>query len=222
METSKPKYSCINSEGVYIAGQSVEHRGIVRDIKAEVDRLKEMWLDPKDENQPYSPNEEVERLRTALTDRGIKSPDFELPWPYESNPIQERLSVGKKAAKASHEAWVRYHAALDAIRATLQSEQAAEHVGVATETSRDSAKKKGRKAGKVKLNRFELDAIKQYCDGKKPSAIDATMLNKSGAVRGLGKDKKDWAEGNASLVIRAAKKRGAIRKNEHGWEIVTK
>lgn len=111
----------------------------MRDIKTEVDRLKEMWLDPKDENQPYSPNEEVERLRTLLTDRGIKSPDFELPWPYESNPIQVRLSVGKNAAKAAHEAWVRYHAALDAILTSLPTLQSAIN-GLSTEnpTSLDS------------------------------------------------------------------------------------
>ena len=87
--------------------------------------------------------------------------------------------------------------------------------------SANSAKKLGRTPGKVKLNRFESDAIKQYCEGKKPAEIDATMSIKSGSVRGMGKDKKEWKEGDTVHVIRAAKKRGTIRKNENGWEIVT-
>jgi hypothetical protein len=77
----------------------------------------------------------------------------------------------------------------------------------------------GRPPG-VNLSKFEEEAIDLYCQGMKPKAIDARMGKQQAACRGKGKEKTSWMEGNAALVIRAAKERVEIVKTSEGWKRV--
>ena len=82
--------------------------------------------------------------------------------------------------------------------------------------------KRGRKPGTVKLSKYEREAIRRYCDGESLADIDARICNQRGAVRGVGKRKKEWKEGDTEKVVRAAKGRKTeIIKTPTGWEIVT-
>jgi len=81
--------------------------------------------------------------------------------------------------------------------------------------------KRGRKPGTVKLSKWEREAVRKYCDGESLADIDATISNQRGAVRGVGVSRKEWSEGDAILVIKAAKRRKSITKTLTGWEIVT-
>lgn len=155
------------------------------------------------------------KLITAMRLCGLDAGDAidAQAWIVSGDGYRTCESLGRELSVAAPDAIAER---LKSLESTIQKVLNAE-----TRTSRDSAKKLGREPGKTKLSKFELDAIKQYCDGTKPAEIDATMSNKSGAVRGMGKDKKEWDGGDTDHVIRAAKRRGAIRKNENGWEIVT-
>jgi len=73
----------------------------------------------------------------------------------------------------------------------------------------------------VVLSKYESEAIQRYCDGESLADIDATIRNQRGAVRGVGVSKKEWSEGDAVLVIKAAKRRKSIARTLTGWEIVT-
>jgi len=68
----------------------------------------------------------------------------------------------------------------------------------------------GRPRGKVKLSKFEDEAIDLYCNGVKLSEIEAKMRGQKGTVRGKGDAKTGWVEGSADLVIKAAKGRKEI------------
>ena len=54
--------------------------------------------------------------------------------------------------------------------------------------------KRGRKPGTVKLSKYEREAIRRYCDGESLADIDARICNQRGAVRGVGKRKKERME----------------------------
>lgn len=71
---------------------------------------------------------------------------------------------------------------------------------------RSSDSKVGRPKGAA-LSKYEIECLRYYSDGKKPSEIDDIMMQKTGSERQNG---SEWQWGTASLVIEAAKGRGQI------------
>ncbi len=177
------------------------------EIRRMVSTARQAWPTP-DSMDCFSPDEQLDKLWQAANECGIALAPMEPIVPVGKHPFRIFLYdwieiPGKKA-----DAWRRYRARIDAVEEALTPR-------------RDSGGKRGRTPGKVKLSSFERQAIRRYCEGAKPSVIDKEILLRK-ACRGSDKAKKEWRFGDTDLVIRAAKRRGDIRKAGKHWEIVTK
>ncbi len=186
----------------------------IAELRSRIAQLREKWPSPEAEwiSSEFAPDQWLRDLWQAATKAGVRLQSIPQIIPEGRTAFQVGFDWIDHPRKAEA-AWKKYFGTLAKVEIELGR--------IENQTSRVSGKKLGRKPGKVKPSKFERDAIKRYCDGEKLAAIDAMISNQSGAVRFMGKDKKKWEKGDTARVIRAAKKRGAIQRNENGWEIVT-